>query len=512
MQVLALHELGKSYNGNKVLHNVTTSLRTGEVHALVGHNGAGKSTLLKILSGVEWPDEGEIQISGRSVRFRSPYDAQAEGIACVYQELRVINQLSVAENLFLGTTAGRGGLTRRTRIHREAKEIIGRYGLALDPGASVATLSHAEKQLLEIVAALQKQSTFLFLDEPTTSLEFHQVDMLLTTIRNIVRNSDTGVVLVTHKLNEVFAVADRVTVLSEGRVVLSGDTSSFERDQIVRSVVGHKGSISTEPETPIRRGQQGDAHDRSPVMSVRNLVNSHLRGVTLDVYAGEVLGLYGLVGAGRTEFLRTVMGLDKILSGELWFLGHPFHPRRPQDALKRGITYVTEDRRIDGFIPNMNSIQNAALPIYARESRFGFVARRMIQDLAAKQFSVLQIRGDVERAMRYLSGGNQQKILFARAALQNPMLLLLDEPTKGIDLGVKSEIYAIIRSWVREQSTAVIVASTEEEEIIRISDRIGVFVDGRCAHIFANCQDVTAAHLRTLAVGGEDFRYATVTE
>ncbi len=512
MQVLELRELGKSYNGNKVLHNVTASLRTGEIHALVGHNGAGKSTLLKILSGVEWPDEGEIQIVGKSVRFRSPHEAQAVGIACVYQELRVINQLSVAENLFLGTLAGRGGLTRRARIHREAKEILDRYGLALDPGAPVATLSHAEKQLLEIVAALQKRSTFLFLDEPTTSLEFHQVDMLLTTIRNIVRNSDTGVVLVTHKLNEVFAVADRVTVLAEGRVVLSGDTSSFDREQIVRSVVGNKGTMLLEPEMRIRVESKGDIRERSPVVSVRNLTSSRLRGVSLDVYAGEVLGLYGLVGAGRTEFLRALMGLDRTMDGELHLLGHPYHPKRPQDALKRGITYVTEDRRIDGFIPNMNSIQNAALPIYARESRLGFVTHRVIQDLAMKQFSALQIRGDVERPMRYLSGGNQQKILFARAALQKPMLLLLDEPTKGIDLGVKGDIYSIIRSWVREQSTAVIVASTEEEEVIQISDRIGVFVDGRCAHVLDNSRNVTAERLRTLAVGGEALMHATVTE
>ena len=512
MRVLELCELGKSYNGNKVLRNVTASLRTGEIHALVGHNGAGKSTLLKILSGVESPDEGDIRISGRSVRFRSPGEAQAEGIACVYQELRVINQLSVAENLFLGTPAGRGGLTRRTRIHREAKEILAQYALKLDPGARVATLSHAEKQLLEIVAALQRQSTFLFLDEPTTSLEFQQVDMLLTTIRNIVRRSETGVVLVTHKLDEVFAVADRVTVLAEGRVVLSGDTSSFDRDQVIRSVVGNKESVPIAPGTRIPRERIRDVRERSPVMSVRNLVSSRLRGVTLDVYEGEVLGLYGLVGAGRTEFLRALMGLDRIRGGGLQLLGHPYHPRGPHDALRRGITYLTEDRRIDGFVPHMNSIQNAALPIYARESRLGFVAHSVIENLARQQFSALQIRGDVERAMRYLSGGNQQKILFARAALQKPMLLLLDEPTKGIDLGVKGEIYAIIRSWVHERSTAVIVASTEEEEVIQISDRIGIFADGRCTHVFDNNEDVTAAHLRTLAVGGEDFAHATATE
>lgn len=495
-----------------MLNSVTASLQTGEIHALIGHNGAGKSTLLKILAGVEFPDEGEVRIAGKNVKFRSPRDAQTAGIACVYQELRVIDQLSVAENLFLGTPAGRGGFARRSRIFGEAQSVLDRYGLALDPRAAVTSLSHAEKQLLEIAATLQKQSTFIFLDEPTTSLEFHQVDMLLTILRRIVSQSDVGVILVTHKLNEVFAVADRITVLAEGRVVLSGATSGFEHEQIIQSVVGHKKDGEKAKRTPVQEGPMSYAATGKQVLSVKNLTSARLRGVTLDVQAGEVLGLYGLVGAGRTEFLRALMGLDRMMGGEVRLHGRDYRPKDPRDALRRGIAYVTEDRRIDGFVPHMNSIQNAALPIYARYSRLGFVSHREMHRLAIQELSTLEIRGDVMRPMRYMSGGNQQKVLFARAALQKPTLLLLDEPTKGIDLGVKAEIYTIIRGWAQEQSTAVIVVSTEEEEILQVSHRIAVFVAGRCASIVDNRPDLTSSRLRTLAVGGEEMAYAPVAE
>jgi ABC-type sugar transport system ATPase subunit len=536
MSEMRVSGLYKSYNSNMVLKDINVSFSSGQIHALVGHNGAGKSTLLRMLAGVERPDTGDILIDQRSVKFFSPRDAYNHGIACVYQELRVIDHLTAADNMFLGQEPRRGLFLDRSAMWKAATAILNKYGLNIAPDIKVSRLSHAQKQLLEIISALQRDAKFLFLDEPTTSLEFHQIDLFLETIRRIANEQNVGIILVTHKLNEVYTVADNIHVLCDGELVLSGGTSDTPRTEVIRYVVGNTGTTTfthtvstdntgtdntgtdatgtdgtastrtadtseqTTPDTAAGRQRSIDGRD-GPILEVRNLTTRFIHDISVSVNPGQIIGIYGLVGAGRTEFLRALYGLDKVISGEIRIDGKPFTPREPRHAIARGIAFLTEDRRVNGFIPQLDSIANAALPVYSRYARAGFIRRRRLRRVVWEELQGLQVRGDVNRPMKFLSGGNQQKILFARAALQEPAILLLDEPTKGIDIGIKDEIYQIIRRWADAKRVGIIVVSTEEEEILKVSHDVMVFTGGSCRKGLIPTKNISATDLRNLAVG-----------
>ncbi|WP_067622220.1 sugar ABC transporter ATP-binding protein [Alicyclobacillus acidiphilus] len=491
--------IAKQYGPNRVLNDVNLQLHTGKIHALVGHNGAGKSTLLKILSGVERPSEGSLSLDYRNVVFNSPRDAHNAGVICVYQELRLVNELTVAENIFLGHEIKAGGILDRKKMNRLASELLNSHGLDIDPTLKVIHLSHPEKQFVEILAALQLNAKFLLLDEPTTSLEFNQIEDFLKTIRDIADTKDVGIVLVTHKLDEVYAVADEITVLCDGEVKQSGSINNISRDEIVSFIIGREAE-GTEITAQTGAAASSMKKTGEPVLSAKNVRTSKIQDVSLQAYRGQVLGIYGLGGSGRTEFLRALYGLDPLISGHILLNGKPYQPKSPIHAIRSGIAYITEERKVDGFIPEMDSIVNAALPSMRKFSKGGFVQKDRMRAAVMDVLKQLQIRGNPEEPIRGLSGGNQQKILFAKVILQDAELLLFDEPTKGIDIGAKSEIYSLIRRLVEERDVSVIVVSSEEDEILAVSDQIAIFRAGRCSGKLYPREEMNAALLRSISL------------
>jgi len=486
--------ISKRYGRTAALDDVTVTIAPGAVTALVGHNGAGKSTLLKVLAGAETPDQGTLLLDGVPQHFAAPSAALAAGVACVYQELRLVNQLTVAQNVFLGHETVRHGRLARPEMNRRTAQLCGEYGITASPTARAGDLSVAQRQMVEVIAALNRNARYLLLDEPTTALEAHQIDHLLATVRRISRERGMGVLFVDHKLDEVFAVADRIVVLANGRVVLSGATDEVGRADVVQAIVGESASASgIAPRRPVVVGR-----DRI-VLDASHVAGDRLTDVTLRVRAGEVLGLYGLVGSGRSRFLRTVYGTEPLSAGSLTLLGARYAPRGPADAIRSGIAFLPEERKADGFVPEMSARENVSLPVLHRFSRAGRLRRRRIADAAKAALTEVAVRGDTERPITRLSGGNQQKVLFARAALQHPKLLLLDEPTKGVDIGAKAEIHALIRTMAEDGGVAVIVVSTEEDELIGLTDAVCVFRNGSCDGTRSPRGSVTPADLRRLA-------------
>lgn len=504
---LVVTDISKTYGATRALSNVSLRVRPGEVVALIGHNGAGKSTLLRSLSGAEVPDSGTISVDGDASGFTSPKDATDAGIACVYQELSLIDQLSVAENVFLGQERKSGALLNRKEMQRIADDLCREYGIPAKATDAVGDLSVAQRQLLEVARAIHHEAKYLLLDEPTTALEEQQVHDLLAIIRRLTQEKRVGVLLVDHKLDEVFAVANRIVGLSNGRIVLDGDSNEVDRQTVVDAIIGdHEVPLEelvgdgTHPED-LEEVDEEDLRNTfgAPVLEAVAVGGNGLSGVNLKVHEGEILGIYGLIGSGRSRFLRTVYGAEPLTEGELFFGGQKYNPRRPGDAIKAGIAFVSEERKSDGFIPQLSSIDNAVLPILGRHVRAGLLNWKKLRGSADDVLSQMSIRGDISSPITALSGGNQQKALFARAMLQAPRLLLLDEPTKGVDIGAKQEIYSIIRRLAREMNVAVIVVSSEEEELTGLANTICVFRKGSCdGTVFAK-EAVSPAQLRELA-------------
>ena len=497
--------VSKRYGQTLALDEVTVSLVPGEVTALVGHNGAGKSTLLRVLAGAESPDSGTLLLDGEPRHFSAPADALSAGVACVYQELRLVNQLTVAQNVFLGHETTRRGRLVRSEMNRRTADLCREYGVDVPPTTRAGDLPVAQRQIVEVIAALNRRVRYLLLDEPTTALEAHQIEHLLSTVKRVSREREMGVLLVDHKLDEVFSVADRVIGLSNGRVVLSGSADTVSHHDVVQAIVGESASADgVAPEGPSTRlsatGVKQRAEPREAVaLSAEHLATDRLKDVTLHAQAGEVLGLYGLVGSGRTRFLRTVYGLERLSAGSLTLCGARYVPTSPGYAIESGIAFLSEERKADGFIPGMSARENVPLPVLRRFSRAGQLQRRRIAEAARSALSSVAVRGDIDQPITRLSGGNQQKVLFARAALQNPRLLLLDEPTKGVDIGAKAEIHALIRAMAEDSGVTVVLVSTEEEELIGLADTVCVFKNGSCDGTRYSRGSVTPADLRRLA-------------
>jgi ABC-type sugar transport system ATPase subunit len=500
MSVFEARAVTKSFTGQLALKGIDLAIQTGNVYGLAGHNGAGKSTLLRILSGAESPTSGTLLLDGEPVTFGSPRDALAHGVASVYQELRIIGPLTVAENIFLGHERARRLMADRPTMNRLAAEVLAQYGLNIPPDLPVRELSHAQRQFVEIVAALERQATFLLLDEPTSALETGQIEQLLDTLRQVVASRSVAVVLVTHKLPEIFRIAQHVTVLRDGEMVLSRPVSQVTVRDVAALMVGDESEERGDPApvgAPVESPQSAAAEPH--LFEAVNVRTTRLTETSLAVERGSVVGLYGLVGAGRTEFLHAIYGVDRVIGGTMRLDGKPYHPRGPEDAIATGVAYVTEDRRLNGLVPEMDAIANVALPMLRHWARAGVVDRQSLRAAVLGELEAIHLRGDPLQPVKHLSGGNQQKILFARASLQRPALLLLDEPTKGIDVGVKEEIYQIIHAWAHERGITILVASSEEEEILRVSDRIAIFANKRCTTVIPNSSQLTPADLRKLS-------------
>lgn len=487
-------DIVKQFSGVTVLNGISFEVRPGRIHALLGHNGAGKSTLLKILAGDYMKDGGKLLINDREVEFHEPSDALREGIACVYQELRLIPELSVWQNLFLGRELRKGKFLDKEGMRARTREVLSEYGLKLDVDTSVGALSHPDKQMLEVVANLDRDARVLFLDEPTTALEGAQASRLLTDVKRICREKQIGVVLVSHKIDEVLEVCDEVTVMCGGKVIFNATGEKMQKQAIIDAIIGdarNSAGVISQVTRKLNRPEE-------VVLEVRDLHSARLKGVSLKACQGSILGIYGLVGSGRTRFGRTIFGLEEGAQGEILYKGKPYTPRDPGFALKNGIVYLTEERKKDGFIPLMNSYQNSTLPVLNRFREHVFVNHGKAWQKAGEVLNRIDTKGNLTGPMQSLSGGNQQKVLFSRVINQDASLVILDEPTKGVDIGAKSDIYKIIFD-LAAKGCAVIVISSEEEELLSLSDSILVFRSGTCSGQLLDASQLTVAGLRQAA-------------
>lgn len=490
----------KIYSGIQVLKGVSISLRPGEVVGLVGHNGAGKSTLLKCLSGAVTPEAGSISLDGEELHLTSPQDALRRGISTVYQELALLPNLTITENIFLGEELTKGGALDRRGMRKVARDLTSQFNLDVDVDRRLGDYPVATRQLLEIAVATHRDAKFLLLDEPTTSLESAQVEQFLALVRELSKERGIGVLLIDHKMSELYAVADRIVALVDGEVRIDADVASVSEEAVVEAITGEPATtvgaehrvatVTDAPPPPL-----GEA-----VLRVDHLRNRDLEDVSLTAHAGRVLGIYGLIGSGRTEFLRTLIGLGTVDSGRIQLFGKDYFPRNPADAQRRGIAYLTEERKIDGIIPLRDSISNAILPVIERYTESGFLLQPQRLNAAGNEYmDKVRVRGSREAPVASLSGGNQQKVLLARVLAQEPKVLLLDEPTKGVDIGVKVEIHRMLRALASEQGLTVIVVSSEEEEVLAVADDVTIFSDGYCSGETKPASSLTDADLRKAA-------------
>ncbi|MCM8746847.1 sugar ABC transporter ATP-binding protein [Thermomicrobium sp. CFH 73360] len=471
--VLEARNISKRFPGVVALERVSLCVSPGEILAVVGENGAGKSTLMKILSGALQPDEGEILLDGRRVRFSDPRQALAQGIGIIYQELSVIDTLSVGENVFLGRLPERPGLPGSVdwpRLWRDAARVLERVGVRIDPQWQVRELSVAQKQLVEIARALSQDVRVLILDEPTSSLSLQETERLFEILRGL-RAQGVAVIYISHRLEEIFALADRVTVLRDGRVVGTLPIGEATREGLIRMMVGRDLSayyraVRSTP-GPIR-------------LEVRGLCRSGvLHDVSLRVRGGEIVGLAGLVGAGRTELARCLFGVDPVDRGEIRIDGRLVTIRNPRDAARHGIVLVPEDRKLQGLVLILSVRENVTLPVLAQLGWLGFPSRRAEERITQLFVERLRIRTpSLEQRVMNLSGGNQQKVVLARALATNPKVLILDEPTRGIDVGAKAEVHTLIAE-LAEAGMGILLISSELPEVLSMSHRVLVMSGGR---------------------------------
>ncbi|MFV0359371.1 sugar ABC transporter ATP-binding protein [Tropicimonas sp.] len=471
---LEMRDISKTFGPVRALQNVSLIANAGEVHALMGENGAGKSTLMKILSGAYSPDPGgAVLVEGVSLPPGNPKEARARGVAVIYQELSLAPNLTVAENVFLGEEIARGWRVDRPEARRRTAAVLGRLGVNFSPDARVSTLSLGERQLVEIARALAGNSRIIVMDEPTTSLSSHEVDKLFEVIAAL-KADGMAIIYISHRMNEVYALADRCSVLRDGAYVGSLDRDEISEEKLIGMMVGR--DISSF----YKKDHKEPDPDRAVVMRVEGMSDGKLvRDCGFEVHEGEVLGIAGLVGSGRTELARLIYGADPRISGRVFIDGRDVTPRRPVEALKAGIVYLTEDRKVLGLFLEMAIAENNGICVLHEDSnRYGVRSLGATRQRAEAAVKSLDIRTPgVALKVGALSGGNQQKVLLSRLLELKPRVLLLDEPTRGVDVGAKSEIYRLIDRLAGE-GMAVVMISSELPEIIGMADRVLVMRDG----------------------------------
>ncbi|WP_406858110.1 sugar ABC transporter ATP-binding protein [Alsobacter sp. KACC 23698] len=475
--VLEMRGISKTFPGVRALHDVSLKVHAGEIHALMGENGAGKSTLMKILSGAYQADPGgTILIDGRPVTIAGPLDGRRLGVSIIYQELALAPNLSVAENMLLGREPARAGFVDRAAMAAECRPVLERLGVAFGPSALVSGLSMAERQQVEIARAAHAQARILVMDEPTTSLSSRETEALFALVRQL-RAEGMAIIYISHRMNEVYELADRVSVLRDGGHVGALTRAELSADALVRMMVGRDLSSFYKKEH--------DAHaSRGPVLlSVRGLADGRrVRGCSFDLHQGEVLGIAGLVGAGRTELARLIYGAERPVAGTVELEGRPFAPQGPGEAIEAGLVYLTEDRKHLGLFLDMTVRENINLGVIGRDSRWsGFLDRAKARMRSSAAVKALGVRTPTDLLpVGALSGGNQQKVLLARLLETKPKVLILDEPTRGVDIGAKSEIYRLIDDLARS-GVGVVVISSELPEIVGVCDRVLVMREGAMA-------------------------------
>lgn len=476
--ILVMRGIRKVFPGVVALDNVDFDLFPGEVHALVGENGAGKSTLIKIISGLYQRDAGSMQVDGREVEFRSPADSIACGIKVVYQELDLVPGLSVAENVYLGNyPRTRWGTVDWRKLYADTASLLQGFNLDVAPTARVGDLRVSEQQLVEIARALSRRARIIIMDEPTSALSPTEVKSLFGSIQCL-KEVDVGVIYISHKLEEVYQIADRVTVFRDGKLIATAPVAETQPQQLVAWMVGRE-LKDYFPKTAARIGK--------PLLEARRVSSGRVQDLDLVVHAGEVVGVFGLVGAGAHQVGRALFG-DVPRTGDVLVDGQPVRAGDPVDALNKGMALLTENRRTDGLVPLMSVKGNLSLAILDQLANGGWIRSRHEARVAAEQVDRLAIKTpSLSQPVRFLSGGNQQKVLMGRWLLRDPKVLILSEPTRGIDVGAKTEIYRLI-DQMAHRGIGILVISTEMPEILGISDRIIVMYNGRVTGEFSRAE------------------------
>jgi ribose transport system ATP-binding protein len=468
--ILEVRGISKSFPGVRALKNVDLRIWPGEVHALMGENGAGKSTLMKILAGAYRPDSGSILLDGNPVQFRTPHEARLAGIGIIYQELTVAPNLTVSGNVFLGSELSRFGFIKDTaEMDQKTQQVLDRLGARFRPNQRAAHLAVAEQQQVEIARALFYKSRVLVMDEPTAALSDRETDRLFEVVRHL-RSEGLAIIYISHRMAEVYELADRLSVLRDGEYVGELKRAEFSADRVIEMMVG-------------RRLEDFYEHAKRTagrvVLEAKNVSDgARVKNASFQLRQGEVLGLAGLVGAGRTELARLIFGADKRKSGEIYLNGEKLQINQPKDAIRAGIGYVPEDRKLQGVFLQMSSGENITMNILGRCSAGGVLNFKKLNERANAEVKAMRVRtASLKSRAGGLSGGNQQKLLLARWLEINPKVLLLDEPTRGVDVGAKAEIYALIQQLV-DKGTAVLFISSELPEVVGVCDRVLVMREG----------------------------------
>ena len=489
--LLRIQHVSKRFGATQALNDVSLSLHAGEVHTLLGENGAGKSTLIKIMTGIHQPDSGEILLDGHPIHLRNSADAQAHGIAAIYQEPLVFPDLNIAENIFI-SHRDRGRIVNWRKMYRDAEAVLAKLDVDLDVRAQARGLPLAAQQTVEIAKAISMNVRVLIMDEPTASLSAHEAELLFKLVGNL-RKSGVAILFISHRMDEVFRISDRITIFRDGQLISTAATAEVTRESAIRDMVGRDmGELFTKE--PTARGRA--------VLSVRDLEREGVySGISFDVHAGEVLGFAGLVGSGRTDVALALFGIAPADRGQITYEGREVHITSPQQAIDLGIAYVPEDRRQHGLVLPMNIVANISLPtLRSYLNRIGLIrsgSEAATAESYRKQFTIRT--PSVQQAAGKLSGGNQQKVVLSKWLNTKPRLLILDEPTRGIDVGAKEEVHRLINDLAK-QGIAILMISSDLPEVLAMSDRILVMREGRQMGIFSR-QQATQESIMTAAMG-----------
>lgn len=492
--LLEMNDISKSFPGVRVLDQVTFNLTGGEVHALMGENGAGKSTLMKILGGIHRRDGGTVILKGTPCEIASPSMAQSLGIAMIHQELNLIPHLTVMENIFLGRefTYGRSGMINWGKMRQESVRFLSQLGLSIDPGIIAGELSVGQQQMIEIAKALSMNAEILVLDEPTAALTDREIEALFTVIESL-KAKGVGMIYISHRMEEIFRICDRVTVMRDGHTVGTDRVADTNIDKLVKMMVGRE-IKDRFPKIDVSVGE--------PKLEVKGLsLPGKLQDISFAVRSGEIVGIAGLMGAGRTELAKALFGVTPARQGEICVDGRPIAIRKPVDAIRAGIALVTEDRKDEGLLLNLSVKDNISLPNLKDVSSLGFVNRSKETGISERLISQLLIKTpNGEQKVGSLSGGNQQKVVIGKWLETNPQVFILDEPTRGVDIGAKKEIYDLMNQLV-SRGVAILMISSELPEVLGMSDRILVMHEGRIAGEFAR-GEATQEKIMHCATGG----------
>lgn len=470
--ILTMTDIDKSFAGVHALKKAKLELKTGEVHALMGENGAGKSTLMKILTGIYSKDSGKIVYEGKEVEYKNPKEAQSAGIVIVHQELNMMNHLTVAQNLFIGRETMGGVFINDGAMNKKAKELFKLLNIDINPKETMGNLTVGRQQMVEIAKAISSDAKVIVFDEPTAALTEKEIEDLFKIIRDL-RSKDIGIIYISHRMDEIKKITDRVTVMRDGEYVGTVDSQTSTKDDIINMMVGRvfyedpKQTSNVPADAPV-------------VLSVKNLnAGKMVRDVSFDLHKGEILGFSGLMGAGRTETARAIFGADKKDSGEIYVDGKKVDIKEPSDAVKAGIGYLSEDRKRYGIIVGKSVADNSVMACLENYTSGGLINGRKVKQDSQKYVEALKTKTpSVEQLVMNLSGGNQQKVVIAKWLIRDSEILIFDEPTRGIDVGAKAEIYELMNKLVKE-GKSIIMISSELTEVLRMSDRIVVMCEGR---------------------------------